>query len=328
MPASHRTRPATTAITALALATATTAPANALPTGPDTADYPGHTTSSYVLLTDDTTDRASAYQSGCAHAESGRNGLRILFFGTQEDNGRLRHPGTTAAATGQRTAADQAVTVARGWAEGFTACRTDDTTARLALGVNNKSDGGLTGATAGKQWAAIVDEAADQADTTAVTITGAVDAEPGWSAPRWARAWVKAFTSATDRTLYAANSADGCPVHGSASTSCNNGWDLADLHYVATGAAPTIRAVPQIYRTDGIQARQWAAISSWGATHGNGPVRFAGSLSQHTACSQRGGCPTTDNTPEAAWTQLWNELNAHPETQISALPYATDMRWP
>lgn len=307
------------AITATLLLTLTT------PVAADT--YPGATVSRYTPLTGADNDRATAREAGCAEGEKGIDGVRFLIVGTQENDTTLRHPGTTTASTSSRVPTDHAATVAAAWATGFAECRTNHAHAELALTVNNKFNSGINGDTAGKQWAALVTDAARH-DNDAVTITGGIDAEPSWSTPAWARAWVDSFTEATDRTLYAGNSADGCPQYGSSATTCANGWTLADVHHVSTGAAPTIEAIPQIHRTDGIQARQWAAISSWGTRHSSGPVRFAGTMSQNTACDQRRDCSATDNTPKAAWTQLWEELNSHDETAISHLPTATDIRWP
>lgn len=285
--------------------------------------YPGYTTSRYVTLGGD--DAAAARTAGCAEGETGRSGPRILFFGTQEKGGKLRHPGTSKGSSTERAASQRAAEAAEAWAAGFTDCAKSGAEADLALGVNNKSDGGVSGAAAGKAWAKIVDGVSG---TGAVEVVGAFDAEPSWSKPAWARDWVDAYTAASSTRLYAANSADGCPQYGSGSTSCSNGWKLGDLHYVATGASSKIHAVPQIYRTDGIQARQWAAISAWGADSGKGKLRVAGSMSQRIACNQRGGCTGTNNTAKAAWTQLRDELNAHSETAIGDLRYATDMRWP
>ncbi|RCV48023.1 hypothetical protein DEF23_25750 [Marinitenerispora sediminis] len=306
---------------AMALTCLTAAPASA-------AAAPAHTVSRYVPLTGAASDATAARDAGCAEGRTGRSGVRVLFFGTQESGGRLRHPGTTAGSTTPRVPVDNARAYAAQWAAGFAACRTGGATAQLAMGVNNKSDGGVAGATAGAEWARIVTQTARQVSSGPVTIVGAVDAEPSWSPRAWARDWVDAFTGATSRTLYAANSADSCPTYGSSATACANGWSLGDLHYVATGAARSIHAIPQIYRTDGIQARQWSAISSWGVRNGAGPVRFAGAMSQRMACDQRGGCTNTNNTPTAAWTQLYEELNAHSDTAVRELPYVTDMRWP
>ncbi|MFD0800091.1 hypothetical protein ACFQZU_01990 [Streptomonospora algeriensis] len=290
--------------------------------------YPGHTTSRYITADGTPEDTTRARDAGCADAETGQDGLRILFLGTQEHPDRLRHPGTTARTSTPRIPADTATDIAAAYATGFRDCNTTDTTTRLALGVNNKDDGGIDPATAGAAWADIVDTAARRAATPAITVTGALDAEPSWSTPAWARAWIDAYTHTTDRRLYAANSAGGCPTPGQNSTTCNNGWTVADVHHLATGAAPTVHALPQIYRTDGIQARQWAAISAWGAHHRDQPLRAAGALSQHTACTQRGGCQRTDNTPRQAWTQLRDALNDREATRVTRLPYASDMRWP
>ncbi|MBB6171602.1 hypothetical protein HNR23_001662 [Nocardiopsis mwathae] len=327
MPVIPTARPALTRLST-SIATAATLALGTVAAEPAAApSYPGPTVSRYVPLTGAAADTTAARAAGCDEGRSGRSGVRILFVGTQEPGARLRPPGTTRATTAARVAETRAIDAAAAWAQGFTSCRTASATATLALGVNNKDDAGLGGADAGRSWARVVNSAAASAGTPAVTVVGAVDAEPSWSSPSWARAWVRAFTQAADRTLYTGNSADGCPTSGT-SVRCNNGWTLADVHYVASGASPTMRAIPQIYRTDGIQARQWARISAWGASSGHGQVRFAGALSQHTACRQRGGCTRTDNTPHAAWTQLRDALNADPATRVSSLPNATDMRWP
>ncbi|NYH55375.1 hypothetical protein HNR06_004964 [Nocardiopsis arvandica] len=304
---------ATTLTTALAMPT----PAHAA------TDYPGHTTSSYIVLTDTTTTQA--HQHGCAEGRTGTTGPRILFFGTQEKNDTLREPGRTASSPTPRAPYTQAAQYAHHWARGFTECRTDQATAHLALGVNNKDDSGLTGTHAGQRWAHLVTTARDNSTTDAVTITTALDAEPSWSTPRWARDWLTAYTKATDVPLYAANSADSCPT--TTSGDCANGWTLADVHHMAGAGNPRIHVIPQIYRTDGIQARQWANISRWGHTHTGDPLRFAGAMSQHTACSQR-SCNNTDNTPQQAWAQLKKALDAHHSTRVNNLGPATDMRWP
>lgn len=290
-------------------------------------DTPEPTVSRYVPMEGTKQDLDRARDWGCAEGETGRSGLRVLFFGTQEEGEELRQPGTSGGSEHPRVDAERAVTVAEQWAEGFVSCRTGDATATVALGVNNKDDGGLSGADAGAAWADLVDAGGRSIDSDTVAITGAVDAEPSWSDPQWARDWVDAFTAGTERPLYAANSADGCPSEGSGGGTCSNGWDIADVHYVAGGAADTVYAVPQIYRTDGIQARQWAAISGWGAANNAGPVRFAGVMAQKRACEQR-SCSGTDNTPQEAWAQLWDAIDNQSETRQDALPYATDIRWP
>jgi hypothetical protein len=318
----RRDRAGAAALAAL-LAATVGAPAAAQDSAAEHAPEP--TVSRYVPLHEEAQDLDRARDWGCTEGRSGQSGLRILFFGTQERGGVLRPPGTTAASEAPRVPAERAGAFAARWAQGFTACREDGAEAVLALGVNNKDDGAVSGGDAGAAWARIV-TAATAAPSPGVEIAGAVDAEPGWSSPDHARAWVEAYTEDNPEPLYAANSADGCPWQGE-ETACNNGWDIADVHYLATGAADTLHAVPQIYRTDGVQAEQWARISAWGVHSGAGPLRFAGALSQQEACRQR-SCDGTDNDPAAAWTQLWQKLSGSSQTRIEALPYSTDMRWP
>jgi hypothetical protein len=264
------------------------------------------------------------YQIGCADGRVGRAGLRLLLFGTQEADGRLRPPGTTRSSPVPRVAADWAARAAAGWMRGFTECGT--ATALLALGVNNKSDGGADPARAGAEWAGLVTRVAEAAPPGRVTVGGALDGEPGWSDARWARAWVDAYVHATTSALYAAGSADGCPTDPS-TEACARGWTVPDLFHISTGAARTVAALPQIYRTDGIQARQWAAISAWGVRSGWGPLRVVGVLTQQTACRQVSGCARTANAPRDAVAQLTQALAADPATRVGVPLVATDIDW-
>ncbi|QVQ54644.1 hypothetical protein J4H86_03390 [Spiractinospora alimapuensis] len=295
--------------------------------GASSGEAPEPTVSRYVPLEGTAGDLDRAQEWGCAEGETGRSGLRVLFFGTQESGGELRQPGTSTATRSARVSADRAVEVAARWAEGFTSCRKGDAEAILSLGVNNKDDGGVSGSDAGRAWAEVVDSGSGSIGSEAVSVVGGVDAEPSWSTPQWARDWVDAYLQTTELPLYAANSADGCPAQGSGGGSCSNGWSVSDVHYVAGGAGSGVSAVPQIYRTDGIQARQWASISAWGAANGEGALRFAGAMAQQKACEQR-SCDGTDNSPEDAWSQLWEAIDAESGTRQDTLPHATDIRWP
>lgn len=295
--------------------------------GASSGGAPEATVSRYVPLEGTAQDLDRAQEWGCTEGQTGHSGLRVLFFGTQEKGGEVRQPGTSNATQSARVSADRAVEVAEQWAEGFTSCRKGEAEATLALGINNKDDGGIGGSDAGRAWAEVVDTGSRSIDSGAVSVVGGVDAEPSWSKPQWARDWVDAFTQSTERPLYAANSADGCPSQGSGGGSCSNGWSVADVHYVAGGAGNSVSAVPQIYRTDGIQARQWASISGWGAANGEGALRFAGAMAQQRACEQR-SCNGTDNSPQGAWTQLWEAIDAQSHTRQDALSHSTDIRWP
>lgn len=310
---------------AVLLAGLMAAPPGSAMAGPVAASTVSH----YVVLSGDALgDARDGYETGCADGRGGAPGLRLLLFGTQERGDQLRPPGTSAASTVARAPLERVRAVAAAWIDGFSACRPDGVTATLALGVNNKSDGGADPEAAGAVWAELVAGVAGRNVGRLITVAGALDAEPSWSSPGWARGWVRAFTAGTPGALYMAGSADGCPRDGSAPGMCSNGWTVADIHYLATGAAGTVRAVPQIYRTDGVQARQWAWISSWGVRNNVGPLRVAAALSQHRACAQRSGCHATDNPPTAARDQLADALASDPATQMRSPIAATDMAWP
>jgi hypothetical protein len=260
-------------------------------------------------------------------------GVHVLDYGTQETGG-VRQPGTTASSSTPRISDGHVVSTARQYIAGFLACRPSPaSTATVALGVNNKSDGGLPPAAAGSRWASDVNAVAAAVHTSGwdragIIVAAANDLEPAWGTPTAARQWLSAFTSGSTATVYDYGSADGCPSYGSSSVTCANGWTVADVYAVATGAGPTLAALPEIYTPSGTQARQWSAISAWGVHHSGGPVRFAGAFSTWTACEQRGGCTgRIDNSPSTSWSQLWVELRAHPDTTVTALPWVSDIRW-
>jgi hypothetical protein len=301
------------------------APPDAGDTG--AADRVGTTASHYVVSTGETeSPDAQGYRGGCADGKAGVSGLRILFFGTQESDGRIRPPGTTRSSPAARVVPDWVAANAIGWMRGFTAC--GRATAVLALGVNNKVDGGADPAGAGAAWAALVDRVAVAAPAARIQVTGALDGEPSWSPPTWARRWVDAYVHGTRHALYAANSADGCPPDDPKATACSNRWTVADVFHVSTGAAATVAAIPQIYRTDGIQARQWARISGFGVRSGAGPLRVAGVLTQQGACRTQSGCGRTANSADDALGQLTHALDADRATRPAAPLVATDVDWP
>jgi hypothetical protein len=295
---------------------------------PDRPGGSGSATTSYYVVpsvgglgNDSAGGDDQAFQAGCTDGKAGLSGLRVLFFGTQESGGRIRPPGTSASSPVARVDQSWVQQAATSWIRGFTQCGSAN--AVLALGVNNKSDGGVNASAAGTAWARLVEQVGASAPLNRVAVTGAIDSEPSWSPPKWGRGWVSGYTSATKRLLYAADSADGCPQAGP-KTACGNGWTVADVYYVATGAASNVVALPQIYRTDGAQAKQWGYISQWGSQNGGAPLRVVGVLSQQSACQQQSGCSGTANSPEDARTQLSEALGS----SVGSTPLVvTDMHW-
>jgi len=295
-------------------------------TGDDSAGGPGYkaepaasasstaqalvTTSHYVVLfgSDQDDPERIGYRTGCTDGQSGVSGLRVLFFGTQESGGKVRPPGTTFASPAPRVDEASIERAALGWIRGFTECGSATTV--VAIATNNKSDGGVSGSDAGAAWARLVERIGAQTHDGRVTVGGGLDGEPSWSPPDWARGWVDNFVKGSNRGLYAAASADGCLVGNG--DRCNNGWTVQDVYHMATGAGPNVYAVPQIYRTDGIQARQWAGISRGAEQAGQEPVRFASALTQQKACQQKPPCDNTSNSPSNARDQLGEALSGSP----------------
>lgn len=309
-----------------AVLTATTLTAS----DPPATESERHTVSHYMVVP---ADQAGAervgYHTGCRDGRAGAAGPRALFFGAQERGGRIRPPGTTTTSPAARVGIDAVERAAAGWIRGWTTC--GSTRGTVAIAVNNKPGDGVDAGEAGRAWAALVERVSAAAPAERVVVAGGMDGEPGWGGPAWVRGWVAGYLGGTRRSLYAAGSADGCPPGDSPAGNggaCLNGWTVADVHYVSTGAGPTVLALPQIYRTDGVQARQWAWISRWGARSGRGPLRVAGALSQQRACQQRSGCARTDNPPSAARTQLIEALNGDPGTRVETPLGVTDVAWP
>jgi hypothetical protein len=245
------------------------------------------------------------YSTGCSDGKTGSSGVRVLFFGTQEAGDRLRPPGTSITTTVARVDHAAVKRASLGWIRGFTQCGT--ATAVVAVATNNKADGGVNGPVAGTSWARLVQQIGAATPSGRVTVSGGLDAEPRWSAPDWARGWVDAYVRSSGRPLYVAGSADGCLV-GKADR-CANNWTTQDVYHVATGAGAGVYATPQIYRTDGIQARQWAGVSQLAQKAGNPPVRFASVMTQQKACRQRPPCAGTDNSADSARDQLSRALS-------------------
>jgi hypothetical protein len=327
------------------------------------------TNSRYMPLRGDAAAaQQTGYKAGCTDGRDGVSGLRVIFFGGQESGGKVRPVGRDVASPEPRVDESAVVAAANGWIKGFTTC--GQATGVVALAVSNKPLN-VEGSEAGARWAKVVERVAATAPANRISVAGGLDAEPGWGEPGWVRDWVDAFVRG-NRMLINAGSADGCPAlagstegdpSGAAVTrpdvgpgaglephvrlhfpkptaavkpgeSCDNGWSVADAFHMSTGAGRMVYALPQIYRTDGIQARQWAGISRWGVKNGKGPLRVAGALSQQVACKQRNSCsgsgskPGIDNSPYDARDQLTKALAGDPSTNISAPLAATDVAWP
>ncbi len=207
------------------------------------------------------------------------------------------------------------------------------------MGTSNDGSGVTAGH--GKAWSVMVNSinswlrnSGYDAQTWAV---GASDMELGWNGPAVTRGWVDGFASVCCAQFYNYGDAAGCRYDGrqagdECGTSSYPAWTANDVWYVSYGVAPAW-PLPQIYRTDGVMAKQWYGLSLYAKNVKGAAMVVLGSLTQYTACTQVGCSSSTANTPGQGWTQLWNALNCKYFTVVSCstaqsrLTYSTDMSW-
>ena len=160
-----------------------------------------------------------------------------------------------------------------------------------------------------------------------------------WNTPYVTGGWVEGFNANSHgRELYLNYGACvGCPITPNlnwvftTTKDANNvvmNWSQGDVYYVSWGAPPAL-PLPEIYRNDGYLARQWQAVSLYGALYKGGKMTFAGAMTQYQSCQQRPSaeCATLDNTPEEGWSQLYYWLNQDRRTAQQVLRWVTDIRW-
>jgi hypothetical protein len=222
----------------------------------------------------------------------------------------------------------------KSFALGYYTCTGSDNTSNLVIGVgtNNKltsCDTEAKAASHGAAWAEMVNSinqwAIDQGIFQQVQAFGASDIEVSWNTPAWSRTWVNGYDQVNQYPLLHFGDAAGCPYsEGSTSTLCGAGWSMEDVWYVSWGAPPSL-PLPLIYRTDGIQAEQWAHLSRYSVSQHGARMEFTGVFTQYQAC-QQATCDGTDNTPYEAYQQLTSVLNESANTAME-LNWMTDIRW-
>jgi hypothetical protein len=212
----------------------------------------------------------------------------------------------------------------------------------LGIGVNNF--GPHVTYAHGEIWGNIVDTIDASLIGTAaqyrVFVLGAGDLEPGFNTPAATRNWVLGYFSQPSRFTYNFGTADGCPsedVPGTFDGQCGTPqyptWKQSDVWFISSGRAG-LRAFPEIYATNGVNAEQWYQIALYGYRTGQiFPFVARGSLTQHRACEQRpneAGChpnnPYLKNTPTQGWLQFATAIRKDPRTS-QVVSYASDIQW-
>jgi hypothetical protein len=226
------------------------------------------------------------------------------------------------------------------FAKGYYICTGSDTLSQLVLAVGTSNDGSGVTSGHGKAWATMVRSIntwlADTGYDAQTYTVGASDMELAWNSPTVTRAWVDGFASVCCPLFYNYGDAAGCRADGrQAGDECGTGsfpsWTANDVWYISYGAPPAY-PVPQIYRTDGVMAKQWYGLSLYARNVHGVAMWLLGSLTQSTACKQVGCDASTANTPSQGWTQLWYALNCRYFTTTTCptaqdVDYSTDMSW-
>ena len=309
-------------------------PQTAAATGARTA--PKWSRSYYVS----TTNPATWYDLGCDLGENVTSGTRpgqavvFLHFGAPTYIAASKRYGSVIFPSGTRSTSTLRIDAVQQYAQGYWACSPVNT--RLVIVATTSNFGSGVTRAHGVAWGNMVDAANAYLRNSSsageqVLVYGGTDIELPWSTPAVARRWVDGYASATARFLYVDGEASGCPPAGG---TCNNTWSNADVRYVNWGVKPAY-PVPQIYREDGIQAEQWQRLSLFSADTFGSPMTFRGAMTQQSACFDTGqacGHDTsgvgddTRNAPAQGWLQLYDEINADPDTKGN-VRYSTDVRW-
>lgn len=227
------------------------------------------------------------------------------------------------------------------YAHGFWLCTGGNTTAhvRIAVGTTNyanwSKNAGFTNAMVeahAHAWANMVDDITNdiasrgyQRQTDAVA---AADIEVSWGSSTTARLWIDEYDTVNSWPVYDFGDAAGCRQSGTTKTAalCGGSWYQDDLYYMVWGAPPAY-GVPEIYREDAAQAKQWQQISKWATLNGKSKVYFVGTLTQHAACAQNGGCSGINNTAAEGWNQLFDKCAADSATALTTIRFASDIKW-
>jgi hypothetical protein len=298
---------------------------------------PPATTSRYMY----TTDSNALYTWGCNQGSAGENGVIVLDFGKPEQSGSTY--GASLFGFGFRSTA-QIETAVKQFLRGYWDCSPSGAYIVLAIGTSNCGPP-VCGPSAvnnahGQAWAQMVNNVATWISlppsyASKMSVAGANDIEMDFNTSTNTRAWVDGYDAVNNWPYYNFGDCAGCPYvlpSGGGCPSCtpNNGWTKDDVWYVSWGAPPAW-PLPEIYRTDGVNAWQWQRMSLYSYENHGARMYIKGSFTQWAACQGTGGTDIQcrndglDNRPEAGYLQLYNALSSNPNTTLSSLPWSTDI---
>lgn len=210
----------------------------------------------------------------------------------------------------------------------------------IAVGTNNCGEnepGYCLGSTVtfehGVEWALMINEINAylvNEEYGGIIALGASDIEIAWNDQQTTRDWVNGYNDVNQFLFYNFGDAQGCPFEPTNSNSlCDNNWYQEDVWYVSFGAEAS-KPLPLIYATGEENADQWYSLSAYAYNMHGERMDIKGSVTQYEACEQTDftWCQEhfVNNTPSQGYTQLWDALNADPDTAQNLL-WATDMAW-
>lgn len=300
------------------------------------AAAPPATISRYMRTTDPTVlqNLGAAAGRDAADRFGTQDEVVILFFGAPH-----QFPDGTFGATcytGPDCTTSQIAAGAKAFALGYFIGAGLDVSSQLRLALGTSNFGGLVNRAHGEAWARMVNDVGAYLERslvgTQVDVAGANDMELDWNTPAATRAWVDGYSALTDfYFLYNFGDAAGCPSDRTPSgddcgTPTHPEWTVEDVYHISWGAGPSL-PLPQIYRNDGTNARQWYRLSLYAADRHGFPMRMSGSLTQHQACLEVSCDPSIDNTPSQGWAQLFTAFNTNDPRTAQRLPWSTDIRF-
>jgi hypothetical protein len=303
----------------------------------DTSNAPGHTTSRYISPNDVQNPQQLA-QDGCSQASNGESGLVILDFGepwqdSQGNYGTLlpNYPDAAHFVSTTTIAID-----AEWFLWGYGQCAKGNQMLLLGVGTNNAGSNVTQGQ--GNAWAMAVNNVngwiMSQGFSNREYAVGASDIEVEYNSPATTQTWVNGYASSARSVYFDYGDASGCPEDDSSTNRpCSNNWMQGDVVNAAWANGAGI-ASPQIYNTQGDQAKAWQSLDYYARTNSNsspnpsGSMPIAGSLTQWGACHAQGHTcdPTTENSPDQGWQQLNTALTSSQVTTQN-LPFSSDITW-
>ena len=276
------------------------------------ANFKEVSTSRYMSFVDKTEATAMSKELGCKGAAS-NGGVLVLAYGKQVTGGTRSFGKVT-----EHYSYEKLLELTLAYGDGLISCSEHNWTVMITTS-NYKFTKNTTAGVWGKEWAEMVNSL-HKAGGSRIRYVGGIDLEPGWGDPEPSMQWLESYRKYALTPLWSNASADGCPLKGSGI--CANGW-TTDLMSKAVWGDEGV-AVPQIYRTDGVQAAQWANLADINLKAGGSP-KFGAVMTQVRACKQvrNTNCIILSNTPGDALRQLNTLLN---NIGLS-VKHVTDIGW-